>query len=147
MMNVPFGKHHEPSICCTDNLLAMSEALQGVKIHLGDYHDVNSFVDDKTLVYFDPPYRPITKTATFTSYTKDGFNDDDQKELANFSRKLSKRGAKVILSNSDPKNENPDDNFFDVVYKWAKIVRVSASRAINSKGTARGKISEILVVA
>jgi DNA adenine methylase len=101
--------------------------------------------EETTFVYFDPPYRPITNTAAFTAYTKDGFNDDCQIKLAQFAKNLSRRGARILLSNSDPKNHNQDDDFFDTLYSWAKIDRVGATRMINSKNEKRGKVSEILV--
>ena len=76
-----------------------------------DYHDVESFVDENTFVYFDPPYRPLNVTSAFTSYTENQFNDNDQIELAKFYKQLSNKGAKVLLSNSDPHNVNYEDNF------------------------------------
>jgi DNA adenine methylase len=96
-------------------------------------------------VYFDPPYRPLTATASFTSYTADCFNDDDQIALAKFVDEMAAKGAKVVVSNSDPKNTDEEDMFFDDIYAAHKIRRVSATRMINSKATARGKISELLI--
>ncbi|MBO5356209.1 MAG: Dam family site-specific DNA-(adenine-N6)-methyltransferase [Clostridia bacterium] len=143
--NVPFGKHKSISICDTENLTRISFLLQNVEIKACDYQDVISFADSSTLVYFDPPYRPLNATSGFTSYTEDQFSDQNQIELANCFKKLSKKGAKVMLSNSDPKNTNPEDNFFDDLYKNFNILRVEASRMINSKGASRGKIKELLI--
>ena len=119
--------------------------MKNVEIVCGDYQQSFDFIDEQTFVYIDPPYRPLSVTASFTQYAEGDFNDDAQKGLAEFVRRIDNKGAKVLLSNSDPKNVNPDDEFFDYLYAGFTIQRISASRMINSKGTARGKISEILV--
>lgn len=143
--NVPFGKYKKPTICATDNLKSVSAILQDVEIKQGDFTDSDEFIDDRTLVYFDPPYRPISRTASFTSYARNSFDDSDQLKLAAYFRSLNKKGASLLLSNSDPKNENPDDEFFDDAYRGFNIQRVSASRAINCNAEKRGQITEILV--
>ena len=143
--NVPMGSYANPTICDVENLLLVSEKLQKVQIHTGDYKATEKFIDKNTFAYFDPPYRPLSKTAEFTSYTEAEFNDENQVELAEFIKMLTKKGTKVLASNSDPKNINPDDNFFDDLYKPLKIERVSAKRAINSIGSKRGNVSELLI--
>ncbi len=143
--NVPFGKHSNPTICDTENLLKISEALQNVIMRSCDYHDVLNFADENTFVYIDPPYRPLNATSGFTSYTEDQFNDQNQIELANMYKELSVMGAKVMLSNSDPHNVDENDNFFDDLYSDFTILRVDASRVINSKASSRGKIKELLI--
>lgn len=143
--NVPMGAYKQPLICDAENLRFLSKKLQKVKIHQADYREVDAFADEKTFVYFDPPYRPLTKTANFTSYTENDFDDNAQLDLARFIKALSNRGCKVLASNSDPKNANKDDNFFDDAYSGLNIRRVQASRMINSKGPSRGKISELLI--
>lgn len=143
--NVPFGKHKSVSICDTDNLSKISHMLQNVIIKACDYQEVMEFADSSTLVYFDPPYRPLNATSGFTSYTEDDFSDKNQIELAECFKALSNKGVKVMLSNSDPKNVNENDNFFDDLYADFNILRVSASRMINSKGSSRGKIKELLI--
>ena len=143
--NVPFGKHSNPTICDTENLLKISEALQNVIVRSCDYHDVLSFADENTFVYIDPPYRPLNATSGFTSYTEEQFNDQNQIELADMSKELSNMGAKVMLSNSDPHNVDENDNFFDDLYADFTILRVEASRMINSKADSRGKIKELLI--
>lgn len=143
--NVPFGKREYVNVCEPENLFKVSSLLQNVTIKSCDYHDVLSFVDSSTFVYFDPPYRPLNSTSSFTSYTKDSFSDNDQIELAKTFNELSKKGVKVMLSNSDPKNVNENDDFFDDLYSGNKIMRVEASRAINSVGSKRGKIKELLI--
>lgn len=143
--NVPFGKHDRPTICDTENLLKAAQALQNVIIRAADYRDVLDFVDANTFVYIDPPYRPLNVTSSFTSYTEEQFNDKSQIELADVYRALSARGAKVMLSNSDPHNADKNDNFFDDLYADFTILRVEAARMINSKGSSRGKIKELLI--
>ncbi len=143
--NVPFGKHSNPTICDTENLLKISEALQNVTMRSCDYHDVLSFADESTFVYIDPPYRPLNATSGFTSYTQEQFNDQNQIELADMYKELSAKGAKVMLSNSDPHNVDENHNFFDDLYADFTILRVDASRMINSKASSRGKIKELLI--
>jgi DNA adenine methylase len=139
------GSYNNPTICDTDNLLLVSKKLQNVEIISGDYGKTKDMIDENTFVYIDPPYRPLSKTAEFTSYTESDFNDNNQIELANYTKELSEKGAKILLSNSDPKNTNPNDEFFDELYKPFSINRISAKRSINRNAKGRGKISELLV--
>ena len=104
-----------------------------------------SFVDSRTFVYLDPPYRPITETASFTAYTEALFDDKKQLELAAFVRVLDQKGARIVVSNSDPKNTNINDDFFDMMYDTYRIKRVRAARFINAKGNARGYVKELLI--
>jgi len=143
--NVPFGRYKNPKICDMNNLLAISELLKKVIILWGDYNQSRDFIDENTFIYFDPPYRPITTTQSFVGYSQNGFNDDNQKELAQFVMQMSLKGCKILLSNSDPKNANPNDNFFDNLYKDFYIKRISAKRMINCQADKRGSITEILV--
>ena len=145
LFNVPMGAYKNPMICDEVNLRAVSEKLQRVIIACGDYRESAAFIDEKTFAYFDPPYRPLTDTSSFTAYTEDMFNDEKQIELARFVDAAHRRGAKVVISNSDPKNANTEDNFFDDIYSAHKIKRVEATRMINSKSEARGKIKELLI--
>ena len=143
--NVPMGAYKNPTICDDENLRNIHEALQNVTIVCGDYTLSKSFIDKDTFVYLDPPYRPISETSAFTAYNSDAFDDEEQIRLSKFIDEINLSGAKIVLSNSDPKNVNEDDNFFDDLYKNYKINRVEASRAINSKGDKRGKINELLI--
>lgn len=145
LFNVPMGEYKKPVICDAENLRTVSEKLQNVKIVCGDYRESAEFIDKNTFVYFDPPYRPITDTASFTAYTENLFNDEEQIELAKFVDDMHKKGAKVVISNSDPKNSNIDDDFFDNIYSFHKIKRVEATRMINCNSKARGKIKELLI--
>ncbi len=145
LFNVPMGAYKNPMICDEKNLRAVSEKLQKVTIVCGDYRESANFIDENTFVYFDPPYRPITDTASFTAYTENLFNDEEQIELARFVDAMHKKGAKVVISNSDPKNSNIEDDFFDNIYSAHKIKRVEATRMINCNSEARGKIKELLI--
>ena len=128
-----------------ENLRAVSEKLRGVTIVCEDYKKSADFIDENTFVYFDPPYRPLTATASFTAYTENLFNDEKQIELAKFVDDMHEKGAKVVISNSDPKNSNAEDDFFDNIYSIHKIRRVEAARMINCNGEARGRIKELLI--
>lgn len=143
--NVPMGSYKNPRICDEENLAAVSESLKNVKIVCGDYKLSGDFIDEHTFVYFDPPYRPLNSTSSFTAYSEAEFGDKQQAELADFVFEVSKRGAKVALSNSDPKNENESDNFFERLYSGLSIKRIYANRMINSKAAERGKISELII--
>ncbi len=145
LFNVPMGLYKNPMICNEKNLRVVSGKLQNVKIVCGDYKESADFIDKNTFVYFDPPYRPITDTASFIAYTENLFNDEKQIELARFVNNMDKKGAKIVISNSDPKNANTDDDFFDKIYSSHNIKRVEAARMINCQAQARGKVKELLI--
>lgn len=145
LFNVPMGAYKNPMICDEKNLRAISEKLKNVTIVCGDYRESADFIDSKTFVYFDPPYRPLTETASFTAYTENLFSDDEQIELAKFVDEMDRKNAKIVVSNSDPKNSNTDDDFFDDIYREHKIKRVEATRMINCNSEARGKVKELLI--
>jgi len=145
LFNVPMGAYKTPRICDRGNIQEMSEKLRYVTIVCGDYRESMSFVDSRTFVYLDPPYRPITETASFTAYTEALFDDKKQLELAAFVRVLDQKGARIVVSNSDPKNTNINDDFFDMMYDTYRIKRVRAARFINAKGNARGYVKELLI--
>lgn len=145
LFNVPFNNAKKPLLCDVENLKACSELLQNVKMLVGNYSQCRDFIDSKTFVYIDPPYRPLTETAAFTSYNEKGFGDKEQVELAKFIEEISDRKAVVVTSNSDPKNVSGEDNFFDKLYKKFSIKRVSASRMINSNAKKRGAINELII--
>ena len=139
--NVPFGRYKNPIICDEDNLRAVSSALRNVEILNEDYKFVLQEAKPGDFIYFDPPYYPINTTSSFTSYTKDGFAEKEQTELRDTFDKLSRRGCFVMLSNSDTP-------FIHSLYsnvENAKITIVKAGRAINSKSTGRGKITEVVI--
>lgn len=139
--NVPYGKHGNPLICDEDNLKKVCKALQGIQIKHQDYKEVLKKAKKGDFVYFDPPYYPISKTASFTSYTAESFLDKEQIELRDTVLELNKRGCFVMLSNSD----TPFINKIYSGFKDIQITKVEAGRMINSKGSGRGKITEVLV--
>lgn len=143
--NVPMGAYKNPPICDAENLRLISKLLQNVQIKCGDYSECAEFIDENTFVYIDPPYRPLTATASFTSYSENEFGDKQQIELGKFIDDITAAGAKVVASNSDPKNADTGDDFFDDLYSSYSISRVSAKRMINSKASNRGSINELLI--
>jgi len=145
LFNVPFNNAKNPLLCDEENLKNCSMLLQNVEMKIGDYKECKDFIDSDTFVYIDPPYRPLTQTAAFTSYSENSFSDKEQIELRNFITEISNKGAMVVASNSDPKNTNENDNFFDELYSHFEIERVSASRMINSNAKKRGSINELLI--
>jgi len=145
LFNVPFGRYDRPTICDKINLLAIHRVLKNTQIEKADFEACLKEVDDQSFVYFDPPYRPLSKTANFTSYIKGGFGDEEQRRLKTVFDRLSERGAKVMLSNSDPQNVDQTDRFFDDLYKGFNIQRLFASRMINSNAAKRGLIKELLI--
>ena len=143
--NVPFGKYTNPTICDEELLLEDSKILQNVEILCGDYTLIERYVDNNTFIYFDPPYRPLSTTSSFTSYSKENFDDTEQTRLAHFFARLSRYGCKMMLSNSDCCAQNPHDTFFENLYGNFIIDKVHASRFVNAIPSKRGKLTEILV--
>ncbi len=141
--NVPFGAYTNPIICDEENLRRVSHALSGVEIKQQDYKEVLKKAKKGDFVYFDPPYDPVSKTASFTSYTADGFGDEQQIELRDTFLELHKRGCFLMLSNSNTPFIN---KIYGEIQKYGvRITKVEAGRAINSKSSGRGKIEEVLV--
>ena len=143
--NVPFGRYKNPTICDADNLRNLSHLIKNVLFQYGDYKKSEKYIDNNTFVYFDPPYRPLSTTSAFTSYTKEDFNDENQEELANYFKRLDKKDAKLMLSNSNPKNTDEDDNFFEDIYNGFYINEIFVKRMINANENGRGEISELLI--
>lgn len=141
--NVPFGQNKNPLICDEVNLRRVSESLKNVSIKHQDYKEVLKKAKAGDFIYFDPPYYPVSKTASFTAYTKDSFLDKEQIELRDTFVELHKRGCLVMLSNSDTQFIN--DIYSEIKDKKIRITKVSAGRAINSNGAGRGKILEVVV--
>lgn len=148
--NVPFGRYANPTICNTEVIYTDSELLNrfDVQILNGDFKDTAKAIDKTglTFFYFDPPYRPLSATSSFNSYVKEDFNDDSQRELADFCRMLDrKENVRWMLSNSDCSAKNPDDTFFEDIYEGFDIQRVFASRMVNANASKRGKLTELLI--
>ena len=145
LFNVPFGKYANPTICDPETIRKDSELLQRVEILNGDFEATFEYAHGNTLFYFDPPYRPLSDTSSFNDYAKEAFNDDAQIRLKEYCDRIHEAGFRFMLSNSDCKGKNEEDNFFDVLYQAYQIERVWASRNINSNPNKRGKLTEILV--
>ncbi len=143
--NVPIGSYKKPMICDSNNLFAVSKALQKVEILSGDFEQTKKFANEESVFYFDPPYKPLSETSSFNSYAKDEFNDDEQIRLKKFCEKLDALESIWLLSNSDVKGKNPNDNFFDNLFEKYTINRVFARRNINANPTKRGKLTELLI--
>lgn len=143
--NVPMGSYKRPTICDKDNILAVSQALQKVEILCGDFEDTLPFADNKTFFYLDPPYKPLSETSSFNSYAKDEFNDQEQIRLRDFCNKIDILEHNWILSNSDVKGKNINDDFFDDLYSNFQISRVKAKRNINANPEKRGELNELLI--
>jgi DNA adenine methylase len=143
--NVPMGSYKKPTICDPDNIFAVSEVLQKVEILCGDYQQTLDYSTNNSLFYFDPPYKPLNETSSFNSYAKDDFNDLEQIRLRDFCKTLDVIGHKWILSNSDVKGKDVNDNFFDDLYSEFKIQRVDARRSINANPDKRGSLKELLI--
>lgn len=138
--NVPFGRYRSPEYCDPENLRAVSEALRNVEIACAPFENAIEKAEPGDLVYFDPPYAPMSKTANFTAYVPGGFSGDDQTRLHDVCIELTNRNVSVMLSNSDT----------DVVRKLYRspafsVVEVKASRAINCNPGRRGKVSELII--
>ena len=132
-------------ICNEENIRAVSAALAKVQIVCGDYSASKAFIDKNTLVYLDPPYRPLKGRDSFISYTETEFDDSCQRALAGFIEEMDARGAYIILSNSDPKNVEPEDDFFEDLYADYDVQRINAKRKINRNADHRGYITELLI--
>lgn len=141
--NVPFGKYSNPTICDEQNLRRVSKVLQNVEIKQQDYKAVIESAKPGDFVYFDPPYYPINRTSSFTSYTSESFLEKEQIELRDIYLKLHKRNCFVMLSNSDTPFINKI--YSEISKEGIKINKVTAGRAINSNTDKRGKITEVLV--
>lgn len=143
--NTPAGEYANPTICDEYNLLAVSKLLEAATIQLADFRQVKKDLRPGSFVYFDPPYRPISKTASFTAYSSQSFTDEEQKALKELFVHIDNKGEQAMLSNSDPRNADPNDNFFDELYTDFTILRIPAKRMINSNAAKRGNINEIVV--
>ena len=143
--NVPHGRYTNPKICDEETILADSRILQKVEILCGDFAETIVYAASNALFYFDPPYKPLSKTSSFNSYAKEDFGDSEQIRLRDFCHQVSAHKANFILSNSDVKSKDENDNFFDEIYHAYNIRRVMATRMVNANPDKRGKLSELLI--
>jgi DNA adenine methylase len=137
--NVPFGRHKNPTICDEQTLRACSRALAGVELQVSSFEQTAERAQAGDLVYFDPPYVPLSVTSSFTKYTQHGFDAEAQRRLRDVALALKRRGVHVLLSNSSASSvrELYGDGF--------EIVEVSATRNVNSKATGRGAVTELVI--
>ncbi|HRP68385.1 MAG TPA: DNA adenine methylase [Turneriella sp.] len=142
--NVPMGSYKKPTICDSENLLAVNKILQKVKILCGDFENTLAYAHENTLFYCDPPYKPLNLTSSFNSYAKDEFGDAEQIRLSNFCKRLEELNHAWILSNSDV-SVVESNNFFNELYGKFEIQKVNARRNINSISTKRGEVKELLI--
>ncbi len=143
--NVPIGSYKAPQICFANNLRAVSHVLQKVTILCGDYVQTAKYVNKNTFFYFDPPYKPISSTSSFTSYTKFNFNDEEQIRLRNFCKKMDNDGHYWILSNSDPSNADVPCLFLEELYADYDIFKAESYRGIGCIAENRGLCSELII--
>jgi|SRR5580698_4443532 DNA adenine methylase len=136
--NVPMGRYSNPLVCDAANLRACSKALEGIDLRVADFEEIASRAKAGDFVYFDPPYVPVSDTADFTSYVPGGFGPDQQRRLARVFAKLARRGVHAMLSNSDTPTVRE-------LYRGFRIDAVLAARYINSRGSRRGKVGEVVV--
>lgn len=137
--NTPFGRYKNPQICDEPNLRAVADALKKAKLEVRNFTEVVDAAKPGDLVYFDPPYHPVSKTANFTGYDRNGFNELCQRQLANVFRQLTEKDVKALLSNSYC------DFIIDLYADIAHIDEVQAARAVNSRADRRGKVPEALI--
>jgi len=136
--NVPVGSYKNPRILNEDALRAASHALKGARLQCEPFDALIENAKPGDFIYFDPPYEPISETASFTSYARDGFSREDQTRLRDVYAALDRRGCKLMLSNSDVP-------FIRDLYRGFRVDTVAAPRAINCDAKKRGKVSEVLV--
>lgn len=139
LFNVPFGKYVNPVICDEANLRACAAVLARVDLVCAPFQSILEIAAQEDLVYFDPPYVPLSQTSSFVSYAQDGFGMLEQEELALVFDELNRRGSYVILSNSDT-------SWVRSRFQAYEIRAVEVNRRINSKGSARGAVGEVLVI-
>lgn len=136
--NVPMGRYSAPNICDGEQLRAASRLLQRAEMRVGHFAERVADAGAGDFVYFDPPYDPLTRTASFTGYTADSFGDQDQHDLARVVADLTDRGTHVMISSSDTP-------FIRHLYRGFQLDQVLVNRAINSRASARGAVSELII--
>ncbi len=139
IFNVPFGRYTDPTICNEPVLRAASKHLRGVELVLGDFHGVTRSLGTRDFVYFDPPYVPVSKSASFTAYAKNGFGVKEQERLVAEFARLSKKGVRAVLSNADTDGTRE-------LYGAFEKHSIGVRRSINSSATKRGPAPELIVL-
>ena len=136
--NAPIGSYKDPNICDEETLRCASSALQNVRIIHKFFDHMRHEAREGDFVYFDPPYVPVSVTSNFTSYTNQGFGALEQTILRDLASDLKVRNINVMLSNSD----HP---YVNELYQDFDIQNIKVGRAINSKGSKRGKVGEVVI--
>lgn len=144
--NAPFGGYKKPQFYNREDFLKFSKFRdnKNISIREGGFLQLENSISNSAFVYLDPPYVPINN-AGYTTYKIDAFNKDTQIELRDFCDRLDRRGVLWLLSNSDPKNTDPDDDFLEKLYQRYNIKRISAQRSISAKSGSRIKVNELLI--
>jgi DNA adenine methylase len=139
--NVPFAFNKNPSFYDLENISSCSKSLQRAEIYQMDFFESLKYIKDKSFIYLDPPYKPISKTSSFNNYSGNEFDDNEQTRLSVAVQKMSNLDHQILLSNSDDGSD-----FFQNLYgERFYFQKIQASRMINSVGSSRGKISELLI--
>ena len=139
--NIPFGQMKNPTICNKERLKNISSLLKDKEVFFSSKSFEKTIIDDKnTFYYLDPPYRPTSKTSSFTDYTKSSFNDKTQKSLKEYCDKIDKKGSFFMQSNS-----YSEDGFFQNLYQSRKINNLRVMRTISADGSKRSKAKEIII--
>jgi DNA adenine methylase len=136
--NVPYGRYKKPLICDTEVIKAASQALKNIQLTVSSFEKTVEKAQKRDFIYLDPPYVPLSPTASFTSYTSTNFTEQDQLRLSLLVRELDKKGCLVMLSNSDTKLVRD-------LYQGLSIITVQCPRSINSNPFARGTVTELLI--
>lgn len=137
--NVPIGDHPNPDWVQSSRITAVHRALQDVEIRDGDFGYVLDCATEGDLVYFDPPYEPVSRTASFVEYSSEAFDVEEQRRLRDAATELHDRGVSVVVSNSPPIRELYED------VDGFHVHDIGAKRQINSDGDGRGEVGEIVV--
>lgn len=139
--NIPFGQMKNPLICNESLLKNISKLLNDKKVVFSSKSFEKVMADEKEAFYYlDPPYRPISKTSSFTDYTKKSFDDEMQRSLKDYCDKVDEKGSFFMQSNS-----YSEDGFFQNLYQNRKINKLKVMRTISADGTKRNKVKEIII--
>lgn len=137
--NVPCGDYSNPDYVQERRIREASRVLQGVEIFNRDFQYIRDLADEGDLVYFDPPYKPVSRTSSFVEYHHSGFGQEEQERLRDVVVELGDRDVFVVVSNSPPMKD------LYVGLDGFDVIPVGAKRSINSNGQDRGKVEEIIV--
>jgi DNA adenine methylase len=146
--NVPAGRYARPRIVDRERLMGVAAALGQPRVRLvwGTFDRVGTVAQPGDFVYFDPPYSPLSRTASFTSYTAGGFDGEAQRQLQRLVLKLAARGCQLVLSNSTAEDiVGLYDENEEARSAGLRAVRVPARRAVNSNALARGSVEEYVI--